>query len=106
MMMQPSMGAKWPQVKPRERLYYFNEQSLRKLLRDEGFQINKVRRCGGLGALQSGETVGSGLALKNSALELRRGLYSFPWLRDLARWLYWDILRQNGHILVVASRCW
>ena len=100
------MGAMWPHVKPREHLYYFNEQSLGKLLGEEGFQVKKVRRCGGLGALQSGETVGSGLTLKNKAFELRRGLAPFPWLRNLARWLYWDISRQNEHILVVASRYW
>jgi 2-polyprenyl-3-methyl-5-hydroxy-6-metoxy-1,4-benzoquinol methylase len=99
------MGAKWPHVKPREHLYYFNEQSLRKLLREEGFQINKLRRCGGLGVLQSGETARSGSRLKNRAFELRRSLAPFPWLRNLARRLYWDILRQNEHILVVASRC-
>jgi hypothetical protein len=92
-------------VKPIEHLYYFNEESLRKLLGEEGFQINKVRRCGGLGVLQSGETAASGLTLKNRAFELRRSLAPFPWLRNLARWLYWDILRQNEHILVVASRC-
>ena len=96
----------WPHVKPREHLYYFNEQSLGKLLGEEGFQVKKVRRCGGVGALQSGETVGSGLTLKNKAFELRRGLAPFPWLRNLARWLYWDISRQNEHILVVASRYW
>jgi SAM-dependent methyltransferase len=99
------MGAKWPHVKPREHLYYFDEQSLRKLLSEEGFQINKVRRCGGLGVPQAGETAGPGLALKNRAFDLRRTLAPFPWLRNLARWLYWDILRQNEHILVVASRC-
>ena len=49
------MAGKWPHVKPREHLYYFNERTLRKLLREEGFQIDKVRRCGGLGVLQPGE---------------------------------------------------
>jgi len=99
------MGAKWPHVKPREHLYYFSEWSLSKLLREEGFQIDKVRRCGGLGVLQPGQAAGSGLAVKNRAFDLRRSLAPFPWLRNLARWLYWDILRQNEHILVVASRC-
>jgi len=99
------MGAMWPHVKPREHLYYFNEQTLRELLREGGFRINRVRRCGGLGVLQSGETGGSGSALKNRAFELRRILAPSPWLRNLARRLYWDILRQNEHILVVASRC-
>jgi hypothetical protein len=42
---------------------------------------------------------------KAATFKLRGWLAPSPWLRNLARWLYWDILGQNEHILVVASRC-
>jgi len=95
----------WPHVKPREHLYYFDDRSLRNLLQGAGFRVEKVRRCGGLGVLTPSERPEIASVAKAATFKLRGWLAPSPWLRNLARRLYWDILGQNDHILVVASRC-
>ena len=98
------LGPNWPQVKPQEHLYYFDERSLRNLLEASGFCVEKVRRCGGLGLLAPSNGSGKARDLKGTAFNLRRWVAPTPWLRKLARRFYWDFLRQNEHILVAASR--
>lgn len=44
--------------------------------------------------------------LKHGTFGLRHWLPPTPWLRNLARSFFWDLLGQNDNILVVASRCW
>ncbi len=99
------LGPRWPLVQPKEHLYYFDECSLRRLLEGAGFRIEKVRRCGGLGALKRGTQSAVPERLKGKTFELRQWLAPTPWLRNLARRFFWDLLRQNDNILVLASRC-
>jgi SAM-dependent methyltransferase len=98
------LGPNWPSVKPGEHLYYFDQNSLHNLLEGAGFRVDKVRRCGGLGMLTPAQRPGGTHALKHMTFGVRRWLAPTPWLRGLARRLYWDFLRQNDCILVVASR--
>jgi SAM-dependent methyltransferase len=98
------LGLKWPHIKPGEHLYYFSERSLRNLLEGSGFRVEKVRRCGGLGVLSQHQTSATANLAKATSFDLRHWLAPTPWLRDVARRVYWDLLRQNDHILVVASR--
>jgi SAM-dependent methyltransferase len=98
------LGLKWPHIKPGEHLYYFSERSLRNLLEGSGFRVEKVRRCGGLGVLSKQQKSAAAGIAKATTFNLRRWLAPTPWLRDVARRAYWDLLRQNDHILVVASR--
>jgi SAM-dependent methyltransferase len=99
-----SLGPNWIHVQPKEHLYYFDAASLRKLLERSGFRVEKVRRCGGLGVLKPVGASGAPNALRVSAFRLRHWLAPTPWLRNLARRFYWDLLRQSDNILVVASR--
>jgi len=99
------LGPGWIMVQPKEHLYYFDECSLRKLLEGAGFRVEKVRRCGGLGALKGGTQSAVTERLKGKSFELRHRLAPTPWLRNLARSFFWGLLRQNDNILVVASRC-
>jgi SAM-dependent methyltransferase len=98
------LGPSWLHVQPKEHLYYFDESSLRNLLERSGFRTQKVRRCGGLGMLAPVGRPGSARVLKGATFELRHWLAPTPWMRNLARRLYWDLLRQSDNILVVASR--
>jgi len=98
------LGPRWIMVQPKEHLYYFDECSLRRLLEGAGFRVEKVRRCGGLGALKGGTQSAVTEGLKCKTFELRQWLAPTPWLRNLARRFFWDLLRQNDNILIVASR--
>jgi SAM-dependent methyltransferase len=98
------LGPRWRMVIPKEHLYYFDECSLRRLLEQAGFRVEKVQRCGGLGVLGPGTQATATQTLKNRTFELRHLLAPTPWLRSLARRFFWDLLRQNDNILVVASR--
>jgi SAM-dependent methyltransferase len=98
------LGPRWGMVAPKEHLYYFDECSLRRLLEGAGFRVEKVRRCGGLGVLGPGKQPTAAQTLKNRTFELRRLLAPTPWLRNLVRRFFWDLLRQNDNILIVASR--
>jgi len=98
------LGPRWPSVKPGEHLYYFDQNSLHNLLESAGFRVDKVRRCGGLGMLTQAQRPGAAHVAKHTAFEFRHWLAPTPWLRSLARRLYWDFLRQNECLLLVASR--
>ncbi len=97
-------GASWAHVKPEEHLYYFDERSLRSLLAAEGLVIDRIRRVGGLGMLSAAASSGApATRLRQWLFELRRLIAPRPGLRAIARYVFWDLLGQNDHLLVVAS---
>ncbi|MCI0401972.1 MAG: class I SAM-dependent methyltransferase [Acidobacteria bacterium] len=95
---------RWTHCKPVEHFYYYELRTLRRLLKEEGFRILKVRRTGGLGLLGQKADPGKPAAWARPLYNARRWLGRTPRMRNLLRFLYWDMLRQHDHLLVVAER--
>ncbi len=94
----------WINIKPQEHLFYFTQRTLAALLRLENFRVLTVRRAGGLGVLAAGKRSPQPAAWAHPIYEVRRWLGATPSLRNLLRYLYWDVLRQHDNLLVVAEK--
>lgn len=97
-------GERWFGIEPPEHLYHYSLPTLGALLRLESFRVLKVRRTGGLGMLATSEKPAEPAGWARPLYEWRRWLAPTPRLRNLLRYLYWDVLRQHDNLLVVAEK--
>lgn len=95
---------RWEGLKSEEHIYFFTHETLTALLRLESFRVLTVRRTGGLGVMGAGENPSRPAGWARPIYDLRRWLGPTPALRNLLRYLYWDVLRQHDNLLLVAEK--
>jgi len=95
---------RWVHCKPIEHFYYYELNTLHRLLKEEGFRILKVRRTGGLGLMGQKGDPAKPARWAQALYDWRRWLGRTPRMRNFLRYIYWDVLRQHDNLLVAAER--
>lgn len=106
------LGRDWPYFRPGEHLYHFTERSLHHLITDNGFDVRRVERYGGLGLLardsrgQAGwqEPAGFSRLLFRSRVLVYRIPGAKRVIRCLNNKVGYQVMRRHAHIRMWAQR--
>lgn len=104
------MKESWPFLYPDTHFYQFTASTLRRLLAESGFRIDRIAHTGGRGPLETSATTAearkpyAGADWRTRIFELRQLIYWIPGIRSAIRYSIWQLLGYGEYLRILARR--